>query len=165
MRKPGDPALPGAGRPEGAPNKNVILPPIHVDKMPFKVGGLRKGMSAAEFWDMQSPRVLSYLFKRFNMYLVYEAKGIYDPVGAKIFNLLGKPLMKEIVRQSKKAEDCEPPGLQDDGKEIKAFKKSLLTIHKSLSTTAEPFEENSTEGEYTPDDLEVPGVAELGDEF
>ncbi len=166
IRKPGDPGLPGAGRPKGSKTMLPILPKIHVDSMPFQVKALKRGETAAEYYQRQSPKVLSYLFKRFNMFIAYQEHGVSDPFGAQVFKLLGKELVKDIRTKAKK-NAADSMNIPNEGREVKKFRQQLVQMEQSLVTEADVIDADEVEdGEYSATtELKDLGVSGLEDEF
>lgn len=165
-RRPGDPGLPGAGRPVGSKTKLPALPPIHVDSMPFQVKALKRGETAAEYWERQSPKVLTYLFKRFNMHIAYQENGINDPFGAQVFKLLGKELVKDVRTKAKK-NASDNMNIPNEGRDVKKFRQQLVQMEQSLVTDADVIEvDDVQDGEYSAaKELDGLGISGLEDEF
>lgn len=156
----------GAGRPKGMPNAPKPLPPIIVQELPYPVLKLNKNETAAEYWNRQSPITLKYLLARMDAYLIYTEQGVPDPLGAQIFKLLGKEMVKAIAKQAGTSDKTK---MQDvsDGATIKAWRNKLVDIKQSLSAPAkdESFMSTSEEGEFEPADDILPRIGQLGDRF
>lgn len=164
--KPGDPAHPGAGRPKGSKTRLPALPPIHVDKLPFPIVKLKQRETAHDYWNRQAPKTLLYLVKRFNAFLMYQEQGINDPLGAQIFKLLGKELVKDIRTKAEKKRENSTTSRPGEGKTIKEYRKSLVKMRESLVDDAEIIDEElPSDGEYTPVEEVTDLLGGIEDEF
>ncbi len=164
-RQAGDPALPGAGRPKGSLAKPKVLPQIHVDGMPYTVAKNKKGESVQDYWNKQAPTTLKYLFKRMDMFIVYQEAGQPDPFGAEVFKILSKELVKEIRTKAVKARDVKVAD-PNEGKSIKAYRSKLSKMRQSLSNDAEFTDVVEEEtGNFNPLDSEYSPLSDQEDEF
>ena len=90
--------VPGAGRKAGGHNEQPrdVLPPIELESLPFKVYTGRQSLSKIHSYT--APRMLHYMFTRCNMFIVYADQGYNDPVGEMCFKLLGKEVVKHMIK-------------------------------------------------------------------
>lgn len=124
-------------------------------------------MTVEQYWESQAPKTMQYLFKRMNQFFVYTESGVHDPLGAEIFKLLGKEIVKEVAVRSRKAR-LAGEGLGDgptEGRKVKAMKQKLANLKAELN---QPTYENldvADEGEYIAKIGEGPIVGEIEDDF
>lgn len=163
-RKPGDPGLPGAGRPFGSKSAPKPLPPIHVDGMPYRVAKLKKGETVQEYWNSQSPKILQYMMKRMAAFIVYQEAGQPDPFGAEVFKILSKELVKEVRTKAVELRKADTSKM-DEGKSIKAYRKKLVDLKDSLSTEASFVDVPEETGNYNVLDEEFSPLSGQEDEF
>ncbi len=152
--KPGENGNGNSGRKKGGFNKPNMpaLPPIHVDDMPYALPKLKRADDCAKYYTRIAPKVLTYMFKRMNMFFVYAEKGYPDPLGKAIFDILGKEIVKDVrllAGEQKKAGDKEMS--KTDTKQVKKFRKSLVNMQKTLVEDVEPLEDEEPKGEYSAD--------------
>ncbi len=164
-RKPGDPGLPGAGRPHGSKTKLPDLPQIVINKLPFPLVKQKRGDTVEEYWERQAPKTLMYLFKRFNAFIVYQEAGHPDPFGAEVFKLLGKELVKDIRSKAKKARDAGTPTQLGEGAEVKKYKQQLTNMRESFAADAEILDHDVVDGVFKPAEGTHNLMDSMDDEF
>lgn len=165
-RVKGDPALPGAGRPVGSKNKLPVLPPIHIDNMPFRVLKHKRGESTVDYWERQSPKTLMYLFRRMDAFIVYSEKGYFDPVGQEIFKLLSRELVKDVRAKSKKRSEAGPVSDVSEGRRVKEFRQELTKMQETLTEDAEIINDGTEDvGLFDNTEGMGLGLGDLEDEF
>ena len=166
--KKGDPAPEGAGRPAGARNRPVSLPPIHVDGLPYPLVKIKRGESGPEYWNRQSTKVLNYMFKRMNAFIIYQERGLPDPLGAEIFKMLGKEIVKGIGNTARKDKNAGAgTGIGDNISGIKEYRKELGKLKASYVSEGEIINEDDTQQAGPLNMLGPSGdvVGDMDDEF